>query len=470
MNTFNIKFIIDACKGTLLTKNIGSDNHSMESKAGNEANLTISDFCIDSRQAGRNSLFIPIIGKRHDAHDYIKAVYDRGCRLTLTSKRDIELICGMNYIYVENTVKALQDIALAHRKRLNIPLIGITGSVGKTTTKEMLWYALSAEKKVFKTPANHNSQIGVPLTLLEIDESYELGVIELGISEPKEMERIAALVMPDAAVITNIGNAHILALKSREGIRDEKFRIMEGMKKGSTIFLNADDEILSTSKVYEGFVREYYSGKKRCDYYAYDIEMKSGLAHFKAQIKAEVVEVSLNVYGMHQVANAVAALAVAAHYKIGLQAAVKRLGEFTGFKHRQQIYNSEGVTIIDDTYNASPESMKAAINILKDIECNGKRVAVLADMKELGKDEVALHKQIGSYLVETDAADVILTYGELAFYIFDEAAALKPQIEGEAFYDFEGLKKGVDKILKSGNTVLFKGSNGMGLFRLLEQR
>ena len=467
MKDFSVDFIINACNGTLLTDY--ADGSEINNTEKNKLkSIKINDFCINSKNAGINSLFIPIVGARNDAHDFINDVYERGCRLTLTQRKDIRLIKGMNYIYVENTVKALQDIAKAHRKNLKLPLIGITGSVGKTTTKEMLWYALSSAKKVFKTPANHNSQIGVPLTLLEIDESYDIGVIELGISEPGEMEKIASLVMPDSAIITNIGNTHILALKSKEGIRDEKFKIMVGMAEGSVIFLNADSDILKKSDVYKGIKKEYYSGRKKCGYYADEVVIRSGLAHFKAHIGDETVEVSLNVYGRHQVSNAVVCLAAAAHYGIDLRSAASKISEFTGFKHRQQIYCRSGITIIDDTYNASPESMKAALDILKDIECSGKKVAVLADMKELGEDAEKMHRDIGRYLVENNIADTILTYGELAFYIFDEAESLKPDIGGETFYDFESLKKGVENTLKNKDAVLFKGSNSMALFRLLE--
>ena len=151
-----------------------------------------------------------------------------------------------------------------------------------------------------------------------------------------------------------------------------------------------------------------------------------------------------------------------------MRSAASKISEFTGFKHRQQIYCRSGITIIDDTYNASPESMKAALDILKDIECSGRKVAVLADMKELGEDAEKMHRDIGRYLVENNIADTILTYGELAFYIFDEAESLKPDIGGETFYDFESLKKGVENTLKNKDAVLFKGSNSMALFRLLE--
>lgn len=450
MNNFDIAFIVEATGGK---------------RVFGEGNFCIKKFCIDSREAEPESLFIPIIGENKDAHDFIPDVFAAGCRVTLTSQKEPDFIEGMNYILVEDTRKALQDIAALHRKRIRIPLIGITGSVGKTTSKEMLALALGAGKKVFKTPANHNSQIGVPLTLLSIDEEPEIGVIEMGVSQPGEMSKIAALVQPDSVLITNIGTSHIMLLGSREGIRDEKFRIMEGMKEGSAVFLNKDDDILSSSQVYPTLKPIFFSRKEESDtdVFASEISQDSGLYTFTAEVFKKRVRTELNVYGIHQINNALAALAVAAYYGVDIDKAAKRLASFDGFKHRQQILKKDGVRVIDDTYNASPESMRAALHILKDMECKGRKIAVLADMKELGKEEKNLHAGIGKEIEENKLADIVLTYGELASYIGEQCRSTYH------FNDIKEIEDWIRESSKEGDVILYKGSNSMRLFDIVDR-
>lgn len=448
MNRFDIDFLLKATGGRLIR--------------GKE-NLQIANFCIDSRTAKEGSLFIPIIGEKTDAHSFIPSVYEAGCRLVLSQREEIEVPEGMSCILVSDTKKALQDIASLHRERIRIPLIGLSGSVGKTTTKEMAALALSAGKKVFKTPANQNSQIGVPLTLLSIDEEAQIGVIEMGISEPGEMSKIAALVRPDSALITNIGSAHIMLLGSREGIRDEKFHIMDRMKAGSCIFLNADDEILRSSSVYEG-MRAIYFGRKKdggAEAFATDISSEEGLYSFNAHVFGRSARVKLGVYGLHQVNNALASLALASHYGVDLEEAAKKIESFTGFKHRQQILKRNGMLIIDDTYNASPESMRAALAILKNTQSK-RKIAVLADMKELGEREEAIHREIGREIARSGLADVVITYGDLAKKIGEEC---------DRHYHFDSLEElqgFIESFAGEKDALLYKGSNSMRLYQIVD--
>lgn len=424
----------------------------------------IGNFCIDSRTAREDCLFVPIIGEKTDAHRFISSVYEAGCRLTLSQREDIDIPEGMSCILVEDTKKALQDIAALHRESIGIPMIGLSGSVGKTTTKEMAALALSAGKRVFKTPANQNSQIGVPLTLLSIDKEAEIGVIEMGISEPGEMSRIAALVRPDSALITNIGSSHIMLLGSKEGIRDEKFHIMDRMQPGSPVFLNADDDLLRSSPVYEGILPIYFGRERRrgMEVFASDIRQKQGLYSFCAHVFGKNTELRLGVYGLHQINNALAALALASYYGGDIAEAAKKIESFRGFKHRQQILKRRGMLIIDDTYNASPESMRAALSILKNTESK-RRIAVLADMKELGLREVAIHQKIGREIAEAALADIVLSYGELARRAGEECR------EHYHFDSLEELEAFIEAFAKEGDAILYKGSNSMQLYGVVDR-
>ena len=210
--------------------------------SGNE-NEVFSNIVIDSRQVDKDSLFVPIVGENNDAHKFLEAVYNSGCKVAISSKKDIFLKKDFSVVRVDDTTKALQSLGKYIRKKLNLPLVGVTGSVGKTTTREMVALALS-DLKVFKTPNNFNSQVGVPITLSRIKDE-EIGVIELGMSKFDEMEKIAKIVNCDCALVTNIGTAHIENLFTRENIRTEKFHIMDGMKENSVVFLNSDNDLLN---------------------------------------------------------------------------------------------------------------------------------------------------------------------------------------------------------------------------------
>lgn len=424
-----------------------------------------SNIVIDSRQADKNSLFVPVVGEKNDAHKFFPSVYDAGCTAAISSQRDVFLKEDFNVVFVENTTLALQKIGKYIREQLTLPLVGITGSVGKTTTREMVALALS-DLNVFKTPKNFNSQLGVPVTLSKI-ESEDIGVIELGMSMFGEMERIAKIVECDCAVITNIGTAHIENLKTRENIRDEKFHIMDTMKPGSTVFLNADNDLLKDAPRREGIIYKYFSaeGNKDCDCYATDIVFKNAMPEFSAHIGEKNVQVRLNVFGKHQISNALAALAVADHYKLSLESAAKHLETFRGFAHRQELIELNGVIIIDDTYNASPDSMKAALSILEGFDAK-RKIAVLADMKELGEEEICIHAEIGEFINDNIKLDALITLGDLAKEINSkiEAGIIK-----KSFENINDLERFILRFLREGDVCLLKGSNSMKLFELVEK-
>lgn len=451
MRNIHISQIVKATKGEIIFGNFNDE---------------ISHISIDSRDIKNNTLFVAIIGEKKDAHDFISQVFENGGRLCIVSRRDIDYIEGMTYILVKDTIEALQEIALFYRQGIKIPLVAVTGSVGKTTTREMVAAALSQGMRVFKTPANFNSQIGVPLTIFSIDDKAQIGIIEMGISIPGEMERIARIVSPDVAIITNIGVTHIELLGSRENIMLEKSHIQDFMEAGSAVYLNSSDDLLREAfNKREELTYRYFSDdiKYSKQIYAKNIAIKDGLANFTACIDDDEIEINLSVYGTHQVINAVVALAVAKHFNVDLDIAKKGLENFRGFKHRQQILKKGNIRIIDDTYNASPVSMKAAIQILEDIKAKGRKVAVLADMKELGADEELFHKEVGRFLAEKKTVNIIYSLGKLAKCLALEAKHYNDEIEVFDFLDKNELDKFILDTLEDDDVLLFKGSNSMKL-------
>lgn len=466
MTGITVKELLEATGGNLL--------HGQEDQH-------VKHISLDSRKMEGDDLFVPIVGERVDAHLFLCQAIASGAAAVFTSehhrwedvKASVRQQCGGNreqekkalgaaWIEVPDTKKALQDLGSFCRKRLTLPLVGITGSVGKTTTREMIAEALSAGFLVYKTPGNSNSQVGVPITIAEIPQSAEIGVIELGMSEPGEMERISRVARVDCAVITNIGVAHIEQLGSQEHILEEKLHIQDGMPAEGILFLNGDDPLLASVVPKEGRKRVLYGLGRDCDYRAEDLHLEEGYPVFTAVHGDRSVRVRLQVMGSHMVSNAMAALAVADTYGLSMEKAALALGQFKGYKGRQQIFQWGGVTVIDDSYNASPVSMKAGLEVLASVKGEGRRIAVLADMKELGLEAVRFHEEIGAYIGE-HPLDMVLLLGELASCIgsgMDAARAVTPYIEMDRLAQVE---EWLDEHIREGDCILFKGSNSMKL-------
>lgn len=452
MENMTVREILFATGGRLLC---GSENTALE------------HISIDSRNMKGNDLFVPIVGEKVDAHRFIGQAFDNGAAAALTSEHD-SMDSPNPWIRVEDTKKALQAVGSYYRDRLKLPLVGITGSVGKTTTREMAACALSARFAVYKTPGNHNSQVGVPITISEISGEDEIGVIELGMSEPGELTVIARIAKIQMAVITNIGVTHIEQLGSRENIYKEKLTIQDGLREGGILFLNGDDEFLKNTRAKEGCRTIYYGTGENCDYRAMDVHLEDGFPAFTAVHGQQRVPLRLAVMGSHNVLNAMVSLAIASECKIPMEAAAKCLQEFTGFKNRQQIYRTGGMTVIDDTYNASPVSMKAGLEVLGSITKAERRIAVLADMKELGERSPEFHYEIGEYIAE-HPVDEVVTLGELAGEIARAVKEKAPGILVREFMEQGPLVAYLKTELKEGDCVLFKGSNSMKLGRVAEE-
>ncbi len=429
--------------------------------------LPVRNVSIDSRVMKGQDLFVPLIGARADAHDYLAQAIENGAAAVLCS-RDMEPLAGAAWIQVEDTLKALQAVGGDYLERLETPVIGITGSVGKTTTREMTAAALGTGVRVFKTSKNFNSDIGLPVTLTELGEKEEVAVLEMGMSDFGEMELLSALTKPSAAVITNIGDAHLEQLGTRENIFKEKLKIASSMKPGGTLVLNGDDGYLRTVPEDCGVRRIFYGFGEGCDFRAEAVRLSEEGTEFTAVKGEERIRVRLPVLGRHMVLDALAALAAASLWGISMEQAAKGLEGFAGFRNRQQIYRFSDFSMIDDTYNASPDSMKAALGVLNGMETAGKKIAVLADMLELGEESRNLHREVGRFAAGL-SVDLLVCIGELAGEIgagFLEAVPEKGGLEEGRVRSFATCAEALP-FLKTqaagGNLLLFKGSNSTRL-------
>ncbi len=450
MKSVCVKDIVEAVSGRLL--------------CGDPA-MPIENIAIDSRTMKGNDIFVPIIGAKVDAHRFIQGAFAAGAVASFTSEHDSMEDPDHAWIRVEDTVRALQDLGAWYRGKIHFPIVGITGSVGKTTTREMIVAALSAEKKVTATSGNSNGQLGVPLVVSEMDLTADLGVLEMGMSEPGEMPRIARIARPSLGVVTNIGVSHIENLGSRENICAEKMHIADGFTRENTMILNGDDDQLVKYRGTTDFKCIFYGLGADNDYRAENIRVAEGRTWFTACCGDRKMEISLGLPGTHNVMNALAALAAADQLGVSWEGAAGKLSEFAGFARRLQILNKGDYTYIDDTYNASPASMKAALQVLDSVETSGRRIAVLADMLELGPDSPKYHYETGVYGRDL-SIDQVFIIGELAANI------------GRA-YEEKGIPvtccqdnaDAVSKVLayrQPGDVILLKGSNGMHLGEVLK--
>ena len=398
----------------------------------------------DSQKIAVGGLFAAIEGERVDGHRFVKSAFENGAAAAIVSK-DIsveDVPDGKFCVRTDNTVAALQRLAAWYRRKFDIPVVAVSGSVGKTTTKEMIAAALSSGMNVLKTEGNMNSQLGVALMMFRLTPEHDIAVIEMGISEPDEMHRLSEIAAPDAAVVTNIGVSHIGQLGSRENIRREKLDIVSGFRKRDGIILMpSNDEMLNvpdaltekalSKEAYEimkGLTVVRYGEEDGCLYRAYDIHNeRDGVAYDIRLADGMAERVSLSVLGLHNVYNSLAAIAIANYFGLDIKPAVNKLKQYKPIAMRGQIFENAGITIIDDTYNASPDSMKSGLSVLWEKSCTGRKVVVLADILELGDMSEQIHRSIGAYIADRYnggvRTDMLFTVGKEAAFIADEAAA-----------------------------------------------
>ncbi len=413
--------------------------------------------CTDTRKITEGCLFIAIKGDNFDGHDFAAKAVENGAKAVVAEKD-----CGLGekQILVENTRLALLDLAGYYRSLFSIPVIGITGSVGKTTTKEMVHAVMSSKYNTLKNEGNLNNEIGVPLTLFRLEESHEAAVIEMGMSGFDEISRMTKAVRPDAAVISNIGVSHIENLGSREGILKAKLEILHGMKADAPVVLNADDDMLKNADLGEHSVVYYGIDNDKANYKATDITSKEsgiGLEVISADGSGRV---SLPYPGRHNVYNSLAAVAVGRLFGVELSDALEALKGYVPAGMRQRINKKYGMTFIEDCYNASPDSQAAALAVLGEMNAN-RKIAVIGDMLELGSVSKDAHYGVGSKAAE-NKIDAVFTYGsrslETANGAKDGGVALV-----KSFDDKQALSAELVSFLKEGDAVLFKASRGMKL-------
>ncbi|WP_099205074.1 UDP-N-acetylmuramoyl-tripeptide--D-alanyl-D-alanine ligase [Scatolibacter rhodanostii] len=423
----------------------------------------VTSFSTDSRQVKTGTMFVPIKGERVDSHIYLEDVL-AGTAAASFTEQEI-LAQDKPVVLVSSTIKALQKIAEVYRKSFDIPIVGITGSVGKTTSKEMIALALSSQLKVMKTQGNQNSQVGVPMTIFTLKKADEAAVVEMGISMPGEMERIAKVVRPTIAVLSNIGVTHIEYLKTQENILAEKFHIADYIPENGKIFVNGDDVLLEKlSHERKDLNIVTFGMNKNCDCRAAELNSTEKGTFFVCQYKGKKTNVFVPAAGVHNVRNALAALAVAFELGVPLEDAVRAIGSYKPPKMRQEILDLNGIKVIDDTYNASPDSVKAGIDILLGIQTDGRRIAVLGDMFELGDYAAISHFEVGKYAQEK-GIDMLAAVGEMG-------VETGKGFGSEQFFHFtdnQAVFSFLKKELKEGDVVLIKGSRGMKMDEIVEE-
>ena len=426
-----------------------------------DENIEVNDFSRDTREIKEGDAYIALKGERFDGNDFCKNAVDNGAKVCIVSK-DIETIKGATIIKVEDTLKALQDIATFKRMQYDIPVVAVTGSVGKTSTKDLIASVVSEGYKTLKTKGNYNNEIGLPLTVLGLKDE-EAMVVEMGMNHFGEIRKLTNIAKPTVAVITNIGTAHIGNLGSRENILKAKLEILEGLK-GNTVIINNDNDLLHKWALEnkDKYNIITYGITNESDYMAKNIKSYEDKSEFTVFSKTEInnKNICVPVGGEHFVLNSLCAIAVGEYLKVPTEKIIMGIANLELTKKRMEILKSKSdATVINDTYNANYDSMKAAITYLKEIE-NKRKIAILGDMLELGDYSRELHKKVGK---EVDSnIDILITIGKDAKYIAKESKA-------KQIIECDNIEEAIEKIKKietKDDAILLKASNGMKLFEI----
>ncbi len=415
----------------------------------------------DTRLIQPGQLFIVLQGAR-DGHDFIPHAMEKGAAAVLCSRQ----VGDYPAIIVDDPRIALGDIARQERKRIGCKVVGITGSVGKSTTKEMVATVLESTFRTAKTPVNHNNDIGMPMAILAMPEDTEVAVLEMGMNHFREMAYLSSVAQPDIAVIVNIGSMHIEFLGSMEGVRQAKLEILEGMEKDGCVLLNGDDAMLrELPRQVELPVTYFGSDASACAVYYSAVQEENGTLKFDVCAGNQCFPVAMTLEGRHFVADAMAAVAVALQLNVSPVRIQEQLCMFRNMAGRQEIYETNGYTIISDCYNAGPESMAAALKVLG--KRTGRRIAVLGDMLELGDVTWAEHFRVGRIAAEN--AEVVYAYGPNANRVVSGAITGGMSSNLARHFDSHGdLAAALKRLAKPGDVYLFKGSHGMHMERVLE--
>lgn len=442
---------------------------------GGELNGAAEAVChgvvIDSRQVYENCLFIPIIGERVDGHDFVADVLSKGASAALWQRDRGEAPAG-NIIIVDNTLVALQQLAKVYLQQCHPQVVGITGSNGKTTTKDMVAALLGQAYRVHRTAGNFNSHIGLPLTILSMPADTEMLILEMGMRARGEIEFLSQLAEPDTVVITNIGESHLEQLGSREEIARAKLEITAGLKRNGLFIYPGDEPLLQQILIEPEFLNlsdvtfQTFGLEQSNDLHPIGIMNQGQHTIFTTPRYPDIVW-TLPLPGLHNVSNAMAAMLVAEHYGVTpsqIQNGFSGL-RLTGMRIEMTL-GLDGTMLLNDAYNASPSSMKAAIDVLDQMKGYSRKLAVLGDMLELGQDEEHYHQQIGDYIA--GKVDWLFTYGQRSLAM---AKAASMRMSQERIRSYQSKQELIDDLLEvkaSGDVILFKGSRGMRLEEVLQ--
>lgn len=459
MPNLTLRNIADVCEGTY----VGAEDKKEQKVAG---------IVTDSRQVEKGFLYVPIKGARVDGHKFIPDVFDKGA-LAVLSEEELDNPAGP-YIKVTSSTEAMKKIAEFYRKGLDIKVVGITGSVGKTSTKEMIASVLEERYSVLKTAGNFNNEIGLPLTIFRIRPEHEVAVLEMGISDFGEMSRLAKMANPDVCVITNIGWCHLENLETRDGILKAKTESFAYIKEGGVAILNGDDDKLCTKKEVNGSPALFYGIEKKSPadvsldkaIYATDVE-NNGFDGMIAKIHTPKgnFNAAISIPGEHNVYNALAATAVGLTLGLTLEEIQRGIANAKTIAGRTNVLKLSDITIIDDCYNANPVSMEASLAVLS--KAKGRTIAVLGDMGELGSEEKALHARVGKS-VGANRINTLFAAGELAEEYAKQAALANPDTEIYYYKTREEMTESLLSYVKENDTILVKASHFMEFPKIIE--
>ncbi len=432
----------------------------------NTDNIFIQGVSTDTRTIKKGDLFIPIIGENFDGHSFIDMAFEKGAVACLSQKKISSKHLVIN---VFDTKEALKNLAMYYRSLFNIPVVAVTGSSGKTTTKDMIASCLSTKYNTLKTQGNFNNEIGLPLTIFNIENDTDVVVLEMGMNHFGEISALSKIAKPDIALITNIGLAHIENLGNQEGILRAKYEIFDYLKPNGIKILNGDDKLLSTLKEENDKIKVYfYSIDKNIDAYATNIKQK-GIDGISATINSlgSSFNVDLKIPGIHMISNALSATLICKSLGLKDNEIKKGLETFKPSKMRMDIIKTNKYTIINDTYNANPTSMKATLDILSTTK--GRKVAILGDMLELGNYSKDMHYDVGKYAIKKEI-DELIFIGSDSYYMLEGAKSLKTNKSSINYFKTQDeFIKNIDRLLNQGDVILVKASRGMKLENTVDE-
>ena len=455
MEALTLRQLLEAVNGTLLGE-------------FDDLDAVVDEVSTDSRKIDSGCLFIPLEGERFDGHSFINSALESGAAGCLTARERESYLPGKFYIKVRSTQRALWELARYYKKLFPIPFIAITGSVGKTTTKDMTAAVLGAKFCVHKTEGNFNNDIGVPLTLLKLEKKHQVCVVEMGMDHAGEIDYLARLVEPDMALVTNIGDAHIENLGSRENIFKAKCEVFPHLKEDGLAVLNGDDPLLATLKGTLPQRTVFVGGGEGLDYTACDLN-SDGSAHLSCRIKTPRSQFQANIpaLGNHMIYPTLMAAAVGEALGMAPDEIVRGIGAFLPTKMRMNIIRCKGdIVILNDAYNANPQSMRAAAAVLGDAAQKRRKVAVVGDMKELGPGSEQFHRAVGGYFAQS-GTDRLIAVGDLARFIAEGArdAGLE---QSDYFPTLDAAKNALSREVRAGVTILVKASRSMAFEKIVD--